>query len=68
MKQKNSLTDTFLLGGDRFTLPKCMLCRNFIDDEKEIPTCTAFPDGIPHDIMWDPDDKERKDGIKFEVE
>lgn len=46
-------------------LPKCMLCKNFIEDDNELPSCEAFPDGIPDEIMWEPDEKECNNGIKY---
>lgn len=67
MKQKNSSKNTYILGGSRFTLPKCMLCDNFIeDDDKHTMRCKAFPEGIPDTVLWDDIDKECKNGIKFE--
>lgn len=69
MKQENSLTNTFLLGGDRFTLPKCIFCKNFIDEKKEDGMiCDAFPEGIPDDIMWESEENECNNGIKYEEE
>ncbi|MEG1956446.1 MAG: hypothetical protein RR071_01800 [Lachnospiraceae bacterium] len=47
-------------------IPKCMSCNHFFEDNNEIPTCEAFPDGIPHDVMWEPVDEECFDGIMFE--
>lgn len=67
MKQENSLRDTFLLGGDRFTLPKCVFCKNFIDGEDgDGMVCEAFPKGIPDNVLWEPEEKECNNGIKFE--
>jgi hypothetical protein len=43
MNQKNSSKNTYILGGSSFSLPKCMLCDNFIeDDDKETMRCKAF--------------------------
>lgn len=49
-------------------LPKCMVCKHFIDDDNELPTCIAFPKGIPKEIMAEDDEKECNNGIKFEEE
>lgn len=45
-----------------------MFCNHFFDDadEKALPKCKAFPEGIPHDTMWETDEKECNNGIKFE--
>lgn len=46
-------------------LPKCELCKRYhIEEEREV--CEAFPDGIPEEVMWEPEDKECNNGIKFE--
>ena len=46
-----------------------MLCDNFIEDENEqVMQCKAFPDGIPSEVMWEPEEKECNNGIKFEEE
>lgn len=67
MEQKNLSTNTLLLGGDRFTLPKCIFCKNFIDGkEEEGMLCEAFPGGIPDDVMWESKEKECSNGMKFE--
>ena len=69
MKQENSLINTFLLGGYRLTIPKCIFCKNFIEGEEEDRMiCTAFPEGIPDNIMWDPEENECNNGIKYEEE
>ncbi|MEG2668082.1 MAG: hypothetical protein RR990_05190, partial [Lachnospiraceae bacterium] len=47
-------------------IPKCMSCNRFFEDNNEIPTCEAFPEGISHDVMWEPVDKECHDGIMFD--
>lgn len=49
------------------TLPKCMLCEHLIDDNDDSKMrCKAFPEGIPKEVMWEDDDKECNNGIKFE--
>lgn len=69
MKQENSLINIFLLGGDRFTIPKCIFCKNFIDGEKGSGMiCAAFPKGIPDNVMWDSEENECNNGIKYEEE
>lgn len=69
MTQRNSFTNTLLLGGDRFTLPKCVSCKNIIGGSgNDVMCCKAFPEGIPHEVMWESDGKECKDGIKYEEE
>lgn len=69
MKQKSSLKNTYILGGNRFTLPKCMLCDNFIDDDSEQNMrCKAFPNGIPDHVLWESFDKECNKGIMFKEE
>lgn len=51
------------------TLPKCMLCKYFIGNKDDLKMrCKAFPDGIPKDVLWEEDDKECNNGIKFETE
>ena len=52
MKQENlSENISFIGGGFRTTLPKCMLCSNFNENSEEM-TCKAFPDGIPEDVIF----------------
>ena len=46
-------------------LPKCELCKRYVD-KGDIEVCEAFPDGIPGEVMWDPEEKECNNGIKFE--
>lgn len=46
-------------------LPKCEFCKRYVDNG-EIEICEAFPDGIPSEVMWDPEEKECNNGIKFE--
>ena len=66
MKQSNSIKSTYILEGNRFTLPNCMLCNNFIENEnKQVMRCKAFPDGIPSEVMWEPEENECNNGIKF---
>lgn len=67
MKQTNLSENTYILGGNRFSLPKCMLCDHFIDDgnDKDM-RCKAFPEGIPDTVLWDDIDKECNNKIKFE--
>ena len=63
------MLNTYILGGNRFTVPKCMLCGNFIDgDNEKDMRCKAFPDGIPDRTLWESFDKECNNGIKFEEE
>lgn len=51
------------------TLPKCMMCKYFIDDNDDSEMrCKAFPEGIPKEVMWEDDEKECNNGIKFEEE
>lgn len=67
MKQKDLSENTYILGGNRFTLPKCMLCNHFMDDGNDNDMrCIAFPEGIPDTVLWDDIDKECNNGIKFE--
>ena len=67
MNQENSFKDTLLLGGDKFTLPKCMVCKNFIGDgNDDTGIYSAFPEGIPEHVMWEQEDAECNNGIKFE--
>jgi hypothetical protein len=67
MNQKRSSNNTYILGGNRLTLPKCMLCDHFIDDGNDkVMRCVAFPEGIPNTVLWDDIDKECNAGIKFE--
>ena len=50
-------------------VPKCMLCKHFIVDKD--PTkynCKAFPNDIPDDVIWEDEEKECNNGIKFEEE
>lgn len=69
MKQKYSSKNTYVLGGNRFTLPKCMLCDHFIEDDNgKDMRCVAFPEGIPESVLWDGIDKECNNRIKFEEE
>ena len=55
---------SFIGGGFRMTLPKCMLCSNFNENSEEM-TCKAFPDGIPEDVIFSGYEEECKNGIKF---
>lgn len=65
MKQENlSENISFIGGGFRMTLPKCMLCSNFNENSEEM-TCKAFPDGIPEDVIFSGYEEECKNGIKF---
>lgn len=35
--------------------PQCTFCKHYnlpFDDETELISCTAFPKGIPHDILY----------------
>lgn len=33
---------------------RCLECKNFlVTTEDFVPTCKAFPDGIPDDIFWE---------------
>lgn len=51
------------------TIPKCMMCKCFIDDNDDSEMiCKAFPEGIPKEVMWEDDDKECNNEIKFEEE
>ena len=51
------------------SLPKCMICKNFIDDGNNNEVrCKAFPNGIPDDVIWEDDEKECNNGIYFEEE
>ena len=43
-------------------LPKCDLCKRCYEEEYK---CEAFPDGIPSEVMWEPEEKECNNGIKF---
>ncbi|MDD3417739.1 MAG: hypothetical protein PHY47_27745 [Lachnospiraceae bacterium] len=49
-------------------IPKCMTCNNFYDsdDENEDFKCKAYPDGIPDDVLWEDDDEECNNGVKYE--
>lgn len=49
------------------TVPKCVFCKNQIQDDEEF-RCSAFPEGIPKEVMWEDDEKECNNGIKFEEE
>ena len=63
MKQENlSENISFIGGGFRMTLPKCMLCSNFNENSEEM-TCKAFPDGIPEDVIFSGYEEECKNGI-----
>ena len=70
MKQKNlSKSISFIGGGHRFTLPKCDICKHFIvDNDPTKYSCKAFPNGIPDGIIWEDEEKECNNGIKFEEE
>lgn len=46
-------------------LPKCISCKFFVQDGKNL-TCKAFPEEIPNEKMWAPDDEECVKGIKYE--
>ena len=46
-------------------LPKCEFCKKYVIKE-DIEICEAFPNGIPSEVMWDPEEKECNNGIKFE--
>lgn len=48
--------------GVMLKLPKCDLCRRCYEEEYK---CDAFPNGIPNKIMWEPEEKECNNGIKF---
>ena len=56
------------LGGDKMEVPKCMFCNHFIDndDVNALPTCKAFPNGIPQDKMWESEETDCNNGIKYE--
>lgn len=47
------------------SLPKCEFCKRFHDESY---TCDAFPEGIPTEKLWSPEDEECNNGIKFEEE
>lgn len=49
------------------TLPKCEFCKKYIVGEEK-DTCEAFPEGIPAEVMWEPEEKECNNGMKFEEE
>lgn len=48
-------------------LPKCEFCKKYKVREKK-DVCEAFPSGIPESVMWEPEEKECNNGIKFEDE
>ena len=51
------------------TLPKCEFCKRYrYDEETKEETCEAFPNGIPLEIQWDPEENECNNGIKYEEE
>lgn len=50
------------------TMPKCTFCKNLINDEEDEVKCTAFPNGIPDEVLWEDVNKECNNGIKFEEE
>lgn len=47
------------------SLPKCEFCKWF---HEESYTCDAFPEEIPNNILWDSEENECNNGIKFEEE
>lgn len=49
-------------------VPKCMFCNHFIDNDaaNALPACEAFPNGIPHDKMWESEEADCNNGIKYE--
>lgn len=48
-------------------LPKCEFCKKYrYDEENQTETCEAFPNGIPIEMQWEPEEKECNNGIKFE--
>lgn len=49
-------------------IPKCMTCNRMFEDNKELPTCEAFPEGIPHDVMWREFEEECNNGMKYEAD
>jgi hypothetical protein len=66
MSQESLLKNTsFLGGGNRFTLPKCVLCRHCMESETEIK-CKTFPNGVPDEVLEAPYEEECKPGVKFE--
>lgn len=44
------------------TLPKCEFCKWF---HEESYTCEAFPEEIPKEKYWEPEEKECNNGIKI---
>lgn len=60
---------TLFLGKDRLTIPKCVFCKNFIDEEEvDGMLCVAFPKGIPDNIMRESEENECNNGIKYKEE
>ena len=59
-----SVLDKFI---DMFvtTLPKCDFCKWCAEDDY---TCKAFPNGIPAEVFFEPEDKECNNNIFFESE
>lgn len=47
------------------TVPKCVFCKNLIQDDEEF-RCSAFPEGIPEDILWEAKIRECNNGIGYE--
>ena len=50
---------SFLGGGNRFTVPKCMVCKRCLDDE------TKMRCEVPDEIFDAPYEEECNKGIKF---
>lgn len=49
------------------TLSKCDFCKHLHkDDLKKVPTCDAFPNGIPIKAEASAENAECANGIKFE--
>ena len=68
MKQENlSENISFIGGGFRMTLPKCMLCSNFNENSEEM-TCKAFPEGIPDEKLWADEDDVCNGKYRYEEE
>nr|DAJ01868.1 MAG TPA: hypothetical protein [Caudoviricetes sp.] len=66
MKQENLLENiSFIGGGHSFELPKCMLCKNLIEDDEKM-ICKAFPNEIPEDVIFSGYEEECKQGAMFE--
>ena len=49
-------------------MQKCDFCRHFHMDNRERSCCDAFPEGIPINKMFEDEEKECNNGIKYEKE